>query len=438
LNPITERAKAVIPGGVNSIMRRPKELGLLEIILTRGGRFWDGTGREFIDFHASFGPSFLGHAMPEVDSAFHRTVRDLSLPGLGVTRPEVELAEKLAELIPSVERSVLTSSGSEATFHALRLARAATGRRRIIKFQGCYHGWHDSIAMNVISHPDRVGAPDPLSDGILPEVLEATIVVPFNDVAAVKAAVQRHRGEIAAIIVEPIPHNIGTVMPGVGFLEALRQIATADGIVLIFDEVITGIRHDLGGFQKLAGVTPDLTTLGKALANGYPIGAIGGRADLMEVFNAGTPPSAFFGGTFNGHPGVAAAALTTLRIIERDGVHEKVFALGERARHGLRELVAGLGLDAVVCGFGSVWVTYFQSEEPHCYEDLLEQDAALFVGTRLALLEHKIFENPVNLKRSQACFAHTEADIDRLLAATEVAIPEALKRLGRVTAGSDV
>ena len=211
--------------------------------------------------------------------------RTVDLMGVGVTPVEVELAEKLVEIVPSFERVVLTSTGSEATFHALRLARAVTGRRLVVKFQGCYHGWHDSVAMNVISRADRVGHKDPLSKGVLPEVTDATLVSAVQRPGGGDAAVDEHQGEIAAIILEPIPHNIGAVLPRRASSRACATSCTREGIVLIFDEVITGFRHAVGGYQSVAGVTPDLTTVGKAMANGYPIGAVGGRADLMDQFS---------------------------------------------------------------------------------------------------------------------------------------------------------
>lgn len=188
--------------------------------------------------------------------------------GVGITEGEVHLAEQLAELIPSVEKLLLTSTGSEATFHALRVARAATGRRLIVKFQGCYHGWHDAVSLNVISAPEKVGGHDPISTGILPEVLAATLVLPFNDSEAVRSAFAEHGQDIAAVIVEPVPHNVGALLPHQEFLRTLREETTKAGSVLVFDEVITGFRHDLGGWQRISGVTPDLTTLGKAIANG--------------------------------------------------------------------------------------------------------------------------------------------------------------------------
>ena len=234
--------------------------------------------------------------------------------------------------MPSVERVLLTETGSEATFHALRVARAATGRRHVIKFQGCYHGWHDSVAMNVISLPENVGKKDPLSKGILPEVVDATIVCRFNDADEVERALTDH--DVAAIILEPIPHNVGALLPQPGFLERLRELATKHGTVLIFDEVITGWRHGLGGYQSIAGVTPDLTTMGKAMGNGWPVSAIGGKAELMDLFSTTPGRPAFFAGTFNGHPPTSAAALATIDKLEREPVHEHVFALGERARAG--------------------------------------------------------------------------------------------------------
>src|SRR4029077_17654965 len=207
---------------------------------------------------------------------------------------EIELAERICSLVPCAERVLLTETGSEATFHALRVARAATGRRHIVKFQGCYHGWHDSVAMNVISLPENVGRPDPLSKGILPEVTEATIVCRFNDAADVERALASH--DVAAIILECIPHNTAAVLPQPGFLERLRELATKHGTVLIFDEVITGFRHALGGFQAICGVAPHLIQMGKAMGNGWPVSALAGNAELMELFSTTPGRPAFFAG----------------------------------------------------------------------------------------------------------------------------------------------
>ena len=401
---LAARAAAVIPGGVNSGQRRVPGLEELVIAGTSGATFTDGDGNTYTDYHAAFGPPLLGHNDPDVDAAVAAMARSVGLMGVGVTEVEVELAERICELVPSAERVLLTETGSEATFHALRVARAATGRRHVIKFQGCYHGWHDSVAMNVISLAENVGKKDPLSKGILPEVIDATIVCRFNDADEVERALTEH--DVAAIILEPIPHNIGAVLPKPGFLERLRELATKHGTVLVFDEVITGFRHALGGFQSIAGVTPDLTALGKAMGNGWPVSALAGKAELMEMFSTTPGRPAFFAGTFNGHPPTAAAALATIDKLQREPVHEHVFALGERTRQGLRELYARLGVPVCVSGFGSVFVTYFLEGEPASYDDLLANDVELFIGYRRELMKHGIFELPLKPKRSHFSYAY--------------------------------
>jgi glutamate-1-semialdehyde 2,1-aminomutase len=417
---LAARAAAVIPGGVNSGQRRVAGLEDLVVTATSGATFTDAEGRTYTDYHAAFGPPLLGHNDPDVDAAVAAAARSVGLMGVGVTPIEIELAEQLCELVPSVERVLLTETGSEATFHAIRVARAATGRRHVIKFQGCYHGWHDAVAMNVISLPENVGRHDPLSKGVLPEVTEATIVCRFNDADEVERALSEH--DVAAIILEPIPHNIGAVLPEEGFLERLRELATKHGTVLVFDEVITGFRHALGGFQSIAGVTPDLTTLGKAMGNGWPISALGGKAELMDLFSTTPGRPAFFAGTFNGHPPTAAAALATIEKLRREPVHEHVFRLGERTRRGLDELYRRLGIPAVVSGYGSVFLTYFLDGPVRSYDDLLRNDVDLFVGYRRELMKDGIFELPLNLKRSHFSYAHTDEDVDRLLEATEAAV----------------
>jgi len=421
---LAARAARVIPGGVNSGQRRVPGLEELVVTATSGATFTDAEGNTYTDYHAACGPPLLGHNDPDVDGAVAAAARSVGLMGVGVTPIEIELAERICDLVPSVERVLLTETGSEATFHAIRVSRAATGRRHVIKFQGCYHGWHDSVAMNVISLPENVGRRDPLSKGVLPEVTEATIVCRFNDAADVERAMSEH--DVAAIILEPIPHNIGCVLPEPGFLERLRELATAHGTVLIFDEVITGFRHALGGYQSIAGVTPDLTAMGKAMGNGWPVSALGGKAELMEMFSTTPGRPAFFAGTFNGHPPTAAAALATIEKLQREPVHEHVFALGERTRQGLRELYERLGVEAVVAGFGSVFLTYFLAGPVRSYDDLLANDVDLFIGYRRELMKHGIFELPLNLKRSHFSFAHTDDDVDRLLEATEAAVTTVL------------
>ena len=427
---LAARALAAIPGGVNSGARRFPGVDDVVIVSANGATFTDATGRSLVDYHAAYGPVILGHCDPDVGAAFMDAVSTVDLTGLGVTPYEIALAEKIQEHVPCAERVVLLCTGTEATFYAVRLARGVTGRRLLIKFQGCFHGGHDAVALNVISAANRVGTKDPLSTGILPEVIDATLVLPFNDLDAVRHAVAEHRGEVAAIILEPIPHNIGCVLPEQAFLEGLREVCDREEIVLIFDEVITGFRHGLGGYQAICGVTPDLASLGKAMANGFPIAALAGRADLMEQLSTVPGRPVMLAGTYNGHPGTAAAALATIEKMEREPVHDHIFRLGERVRTGLRSMFDRIGVEAYVTGLGSVWVTYFLSGPVRSYDDLLRNDADLYVGYRRRLVERGIFELPANLKRNHISYAHTDAHVDELIDATEWAVIRELEQRG--------
>ena len=411
---LAERAARVMPGGVNSSNRRlPWPLA---VVSAAGATFTDAEGTTFLDYHAAFGPLILGHNHPQVNAAVRAVTERLDIVGVGVTDLEVTLAETICRLVPSAERVLLTNSGSEATFAALRLARAATGRNTIVKFQGTYHGWHDAVLMNVISPAEMIGHKDPLSLGMLPGAIEHTLVLPFNDVEALREAVEQRGDDLAAIIVEIIPHNIGCVLPRPDFLAALRASCDAHGIVLIFDEVITGFRHGLGGYQAICGVTPDLTTFAKAMANGYPIAALAGRAMYMDRYGPGG--GVFFAGTYNGHPVGVAAALATIAALEDGAVHRHCFALAERAAEGLRQIAAELGLPLTVAQFGSVFVPYFvdPARGPiERYEDLLVNDSRRDVWFRSAMCRRGIFMLPQALKRNHVSAAHTEADIDRTL-----------------------
>lgn len=415
-------ASEVIPGGVNTSLRRI----VPPLVFTRaqGAIITDAEGREYIDYHAAFGPMLLGHNFEAVNQRVRDAMQRLDLVGVGVTDLEIALARKICAHIPSAEKVLFCNSGSEATYQAIRLARAITGRKKIIKFQGCYHGWHDAVALNVISPAEKLGGRDPLSAGSLAEVVEATLVCRFNDLDDVERTIRENPGEIAALILEPIPHNIGCVLPKPGFLEGLRELTRQHGILLIFDEVVTGFRHDLGGYQKICGMIPDLTTLGKAMANGYPIAALCGRRDLMDHFNTHPEGNVFFAGTYNGHPIGCAAALATIEILETQPVHEHIFRLGERMRSGLREIVERLGVRATVAGFGSVFVLYFLEGPIASYDDLLRNDSRLFVAYRRKLIERGIFELPLNLKRNHISFSHTEAQIEQSLQVAEDVLRE--------------
>ena len=424
-----EKACKYIPGGVNTSIR------ILDppIVFTRarGSRIYDADGNEYIDYHAAFGPPILGHNNPVVNHRVIEIMNEVDLVGVGTAEIEIRAAELIVKHVPSIEKVLFCNSGSEATYHAVRLARAVTGRKKLLKFQGCYHGWHDYLLMNVISPADKIGKKDPLSAGMLPEAVENTIVVDFNDLEGVERAVKTNRGEIAAIILEPIPHNIGCVLPKIDFLRGLREIADREGIVLIFDEVITGFRHSLGGYQKIVNVIPDLTTLGKAMANGYPLAAVGGRADLMDRFNTRPGGDVFFAGTYNAHPFCLAACIATIEQLEDGRIHEYIFRLGEMMRQGLSEMTEELGIKAYTTGFGSVFVTYFMEPPVENYTDLLRNDARLFLDYRKKMIEKGIFMLPLNLKRNHVSAAHTEEDVKITLEKSREALIELKKQSSR-------
>lgn len=427
-------ASEITPGGVNSAQRNI--LPHLVIRQASGAVLTDADGREYLDYHAAFGPVLLGHNHPVVNRRVQEALESAVLSGVGATEVEIEVARKIHQHVPSAEKVLLCTTGSEATLHALRVARAFTGRPKIIKFQGCYHGVHDAVLCNIASPAEKVGELDTASAGILPDVLEHTLVSAFNDLDGVEKALDGHRGQVAAIIIEPIAHNVGCILPQPGFLEGLRQLATAHRTVLIFDEVITGFRHALGGYQSICGVTPDLTTLGKAIANGFPMAAVCGKAEIMDRFTTRPGGDTFFAGTYNGNGVGCAAALATLEMLEREPVHQHVFRLGERLRQGLREIHARLGVPATVAGFGSVFLTYFQEGPIVSYADLLRNDSQRFVDYRRRLIERGILKMPLNLKRNHVSYSHTDAHVDRTLEVCEDVLKEMLG--SRPRAGSVV
>ncbi len=407
-----EFAKSGIPGGVNTSLR---SVGIpLTFTRAKGSKIWDADGNEYIDYHCAFGPIILGHCHPKVNARVFETLKTLDLIGVGTTEEEAKLAQKICEHVPSAEKVLFCNSGAEATYSAVRLARAATGKTEIIKFQGCYHGWHDYLLMNVISERSRIGKKDPLSAGMLKEAVDNTHVVAFNRLDEVEEKVRERKGKIAAIILEPIPHNIGCVLPKQEFLEGLRELASREGIVLIFDEVVTGFRHSIGGYQEICGVTPDLTTLGKSIANGYPLAAICGTEDLMNRFNT-AGGDVFFAGTFNAHPLSTTAALATIEELEDGSVYERIFALGNMVRNGLQELCDSISLKAFATGFGSVFVTYFMELPVENYEDLLRNDASTFTTYRRRMIDRGIFMLPLNLKRNHISASHTKEDVEKTL-----------------------
>ena len=422
-----ERAKAVTPGGVNSGTRALQDPIVWDG--ADGAYLVDVDGKRYLDYHAAFGPIILGHNHPAVNDAVARAMTRVDLAGVGTTELEIRLAEKVVEHVPSAEMALIFGSGTEATYLAQRLARAVTGRKKLVKFQGCFHGWHDYLLMNIISAPDKIGKKDPASAGMLPEAIENTLVLPFNDCAALEAMVKAQGQEIAAIILEPIPHNIGCVLPKPEFVSTLRRLCDEHGIILIFDEVITGFRHGLGGYQEKLGILPDLTTMAKAIANGYPCAVLAGREDLMMRFSS-AGGDVFVAGTYNGHPVATSAALATIAELEDGSVHEQIFRLGDKARRGMQEIADRLDIDMTVAGYGSVFVPYFMSGPITRYQDLLRNNTEADTMFRSEMTKRGVFMLPLAMKRNHVSAAHSEADIDRTLTVAEDVLGEMSRKYG--------
>ncbi|MFY1669623.1 aspartate aminotransferase family protein [Plantactinospora sp. WMMB334] len=410
-----EAASSVIPGGVNSATRF---VGPPYALTDASGAYvTDADGQRYLDYHAAFGAILLGHNAPEVNGAVRDALGGIDLTGIGVTEPEIALAELVTELIPSAEQMVAAVSGSEATAQAIRLARAVTGRRMVVKFQGGFHGWHDAVARNVISTPELAYGRDPLSAGILDEALDATLIAEFNDLDSVRVLHEAYPEEIAAVILEPIPHNVGALVPTPEFVTGLRALTAEQGSLLVFDEVITGFRHALGGYQQVCGVRPDLTTFGKAMANGYPMAGLAGPRELMERFSS-AGGDVLLAGTYNGHPICAAAAIATMTYLrDHPDFYRRTHRLGDRMRSGLAGILDELDVPGTVTGFGGVFVVYFLDGPVTGYRDLLRNDHEAYVTFHRRMTEAGFLMLPMSLKRNHISAAHTEEDVDRTLEA---------------------
>jgi glutamate-1-semialdehyde 2,1-aminomutase len=413
---ILERAARVIPNGVSSAGRaEPREV----IVRAQGAYLWNTEGRRYIDYLNSWGAIVIGHADRRVNEAVARSMRETDLMWVGPQRGEVELAEAIASVMPSAEKVAFFPTGTDSALHAAHLARLATGRRRLLMFHGSYNGWVDPIAIGSrFDYGDTAPAPDELNSGGLdPAAASDAIVVDWNDSQAVRAAFERHGDEIAAVITEPYIHTFGAVPPAPGFLETLRDITSRHGAVLVFDEVKTGFRAHLGGYQAIAAVTPDLTTFGKAVANGWTLAGLAGKAELMDLLGEGGPDSADSNGTMNAQPYALAAGLATFEIL-RDGGIERLYELGERMRSGLNQAISSSGIEAVVSGFGSEWALYFRSEVPRNYREAAhDHDHESGEAYLAAMLERGVLEPPFVLGDRRLNLATTEADIDETVEA---------------------
>src|SRR5690554_1507267 len=409
-----ERAQRTIPGGVNSPVRAFRSVGGTPRFIERaeGARVWDAEGKAYIDYVGSWGPAIAGHAHPAIVEA----VREAALRGLSFGAPteaEIEMAEALCARLPSVEMVRLVSSGTEATMSAIRLARGFTGRDAIIKFEGCYHGHADSLLVKAGSGLLTFG--NPSSGGVPADFAKHTIVLDFNDLDQVEEVFRARGDEIAAIIVEPVAGNMNLIKPRPGFLEGLREVCTKYGAVLIFDEVMTGFRVGPQGVQGRTGVTPDLTTLGKVIGGGMPVGAFGGRRDIMECI--APLGSVYQAGTLSGSPVAVAAGLASLRILDEPGFYERLEATAERLVSGLQAAAAEAGVRFRADSIGGMFGVYFADAVPASYAEVTACDKDTFNRFFHAMLEAGHYFAPSAFEAGFVSIAHTDADIDATIAA---------------------
>jgi glutamate-1-semialdehyde 2,1-aminomutase len=410
----------VLPGGVNSPVRAFRGVGGAPpfVARARGARLHDEDGREYVDWVGSWGPLLLGHAHPAVTEALRRQLERGTSYG-APTRLEVEMAEALTRLVPGLEMVRMVNSGTEATLSALRLARAATGRAKLVKFEGCYHGHADAFLIKAGSGAATLGVPD--SPGVPEGVARDTLVARYNDLASVEACLTAHRGAIAAVIVEPVAGNMGVVAPREGFLPGLRRLCDAHGALLIFDEVMTGFRVARGGAQERYGVRADLVTLGKVIGGGLPVGAYGGRRELMRLVAPAGP--VYQAGTLSGNPLAMAAGLSVLGMIESDaGLYGRLEQTGAALEAGLRELIARGSHNCTLARVGTLWTLFFSAEPVVDWDSAARCDRAAFARFFHALLDRGVALAPSQFEANFVSAAHAPEDVERTLEACAAAL----------------
>jgi glutamate-1-semialdehyde 2,1-aminomutase len=403
------RARAVTPGGVNSPVRAFRAVGGTPLFFTRGegARLWDADGRSYIDYVGSWGPLIVGHGHPEVVDAVRRAVA-AGLSFGAPTETEVELAELICRLLPSIEQVRLVSSGTEATMSAIRVARGFTGRSKIVKFEGCYHGHADALLVKAGSGALTLGQPS--SAGVPPETVAHTVVLEYNNTAGLERAFETAGREIAAVIVEPVAGNMNVVTPARGFLQRLRELCTRNGALLIFDVVMTGFRVGLTGAQGLYGITPDLTTLGKVIGGGMPVGAFGGRRDVMEAVAPLGP--VYQAGTLSGNPVALAAGLATLKLVQAPGFYDALASSADTLRRRLSDAAATAGVPFSAQRVGGMFGIYFRETPPQSYGEVMQCEAALFARFFHAMLGEGVYLAPSAYEAGFISSAHGPREID--------------------------
>jgi glutamate-1-semialdehyde 2,1-aminomutase len=415
-----ERAQRVIPAGVNSPVRAFRAVGGVPVFLERasGPHLWDAEGRRYIDYVGSWGPMVAGHTHPEVVAAVQSAAaRALSFGA--PTHAEIELAETLCRLLPSLDMVRLVSSGTEATMTAIRLARGFTGRDVIVKFEGCYHGHADSLLVKAGSGALTFG--NPSSAGVPADTAAHTLVLDFNDFSQVKKAFAEKGRAVAAVIVEPVVGNMNLVLPAPGFLETLSEQCTRHQAVLIFDEVMTGFRVALGGAQARFGIRPDLTTLGKVIGGGLPVGAVGGRREVMEKIAPLGP--VYQAGTLSGNPVAVAAGLATLKLAQQKGFQEGIEATTRALVEGLRQEAKKARVSFSAQSIGSMFGIYFRDAPPHNFAEVMQCDRDRFNRFFHAMLERGVYLAPSAYEAGFVSAAHGPAEIEETLRAAREAFP---------------
>ncbi len=420
-----QRARRVSPGGVHSPVRAFGAVGAEPFFTASGSgsRLRDVDGNEYIDYVLSWGPLVLGHAHPHLTEAVERAVRKGTHYGTP-TPEEVELAEQVVELVPSIEVIRFVSSGTEATMSAVRLARAFTGRDLILKFEGCYHGHADSFLAKAGSGLATLGLPS--TPGVPKEVTRLTLTVPFNDRGAVLDALKRHGDKLAAVITEPVVGNAGFILPEDGFLEFLRKETRRVGALLIFDEVMTGFRVALGGAQERYAIEPDLTTLGKVIGGGFPVGAYGGGREIMS--RVAPEGDVYQAGTLSGNPVAMAAGRAQLEILRRDNPYPALEARANRLVEGIVAAAERIGLPASGAALGSMWGVFFCEGPVRRFEDALKVDRDLFNAYYRECLAGGVFFAPSPFEAGFISTAHGEPEIDRTLEVVRTALAKAVER----------
>ncbi|MDQ7988979.1 MAG: glutamate-1-semialdehyde 2,1-aminomutase [Candidatus Dactylopiibacterium sp.] len=416
-----ERAQRVIPGGVNSPVRAFRSVGGTPRFITRaaGAHVWDADGRRYTDYVGSWGPAILGHADAEVVEAVQRAAAD-GLSFGAPTEREIEMAELLVDMLPSLEMVRLVSSGTEATMSAIRLARGFTGRDAIVKFEGCYHGHADSLLVKAGSGLLTFG--NPSSGGVPADFARHTLVLDFNNLAALEECFATRGDTLACVIIEPVAGNMNLVRPAQAYMERLRALCTEHGVVLIFDEVMTGFRVGPTGAQGLYGITPDLTTLGKIIGGGMPVGAFGGRRDIMrQVAPLGTVYQA---GTLSGSPVAVAAGLTTLRRLRAPGFYASLAARTTALTEGLAAAAARRGVAFSAQAVGAMFGLYFSATPPQGFAEVMGADRERFNRFFHLMLEAGHYFAPSAFEAGFVSAAHTEADITATIAAAEAAFAQ--------------